>query len=144
MANNVCSGCKRSEDQFSSQDFGIHYFQCMLTETSMSPHTSAGSGGGGGYGRGYGCSVWCTVIKGSNLNSALPPPPNSYFSFHNDKWVNEKTNDQLLEEKEDLYYLMMYSTHFCLQICDFRHMVKDHRDYERKPAAVNSLATLFD
>ena len=45
--------------------------------------------------------------------------------------------------KEGNVYLMTHSTHFILWLYGIRHMVKDHSDSERKPAAA-IWATLSD
>ena len=49
-------------------------------------------------------------------------------------WVNEWMDgwvDELQEGRKEMFYLMMYSTHFNLGLYGVRHMVKDHSDSER-------------
>ena len=50
----------------------------------------------------------------------------------------------LLERKrKEIFYLTTHSTHFILRLYGVRHLVKDHSDSERKPAAA-TWATLSD
>ena len=35
------------------------------------------------------------------------------------------------EERKEMFYLTMHSTHFILRLYGIRHMVTDHRDRER-------------
>ena len=44
---------------------------------------------------------------------------------------------------KEMFYLMIHSTHFYLRLYGVGHMVKDHSDSERKPAAT-TWATLSD
>ena len=44
----------------------------------------------------------------------------------------------MLEGRKEMFYLTMHSTHFILPLYGVRHMVKDHSDSERKPAAALS------
>ena len=37
--------------------------------------------------------------------------------------------------RKEMFYLTMHSTHFILRLYSVGHMVKDHSDSERKPAA---------
>ena len=48
-----------------------------------------------------------------------------------------------LEQRKEMFYLTMHSTHFIYGYRASRHMVKDHSDSERKPAAA-TWATLSD
>ena len=51
-------------------------------------------------------------------------------------------SSMLKQFSDDIFYLMMHSTHFYLRLYGFRHMVKTHLDSE--PAAITTQGILSD